>query len=143
MPAAKYIVGLTEEERTRLHGLLRGGKAPVRMVTRARVLLKADQGCSDAVIASALDIGLATVSRTRKRCVEEGVERALREAPRPGARRKLSGKQEAHLVAVTCSAPPAGHARWTLRLLAGKVAELGFAPSISPETVRSLLKKTN
>lgn len=143
MPAAKYVVGLTEDEQARLRRLLRGGKAPVRMVTRARVLLKADAGCTDAQIASALDMGVATVSRTRKRCVEQGVERALREAPRPGARRKLSGKEEAHLVAVACSAPPAGHARWTLRLLAGKVVELGFAPSISPETVRSMLKKTS
>lgn len=142
MPAAKYIVGLTEEERTRLHGLLRGGKTPVRVVTRARVLLKADAGCTDAATASALEIGVATVSRIRKRCVEQGVERALREQPRPGARRKLSGRQEAHLIAVACSTPPAGHARWTLRLLAGKVVELGFAPSISPETVRSMLKKT-
>lgn len=143
MPAAKYIVGLREDERTRLRGLLRGGKAPVRMVTRARVLLKANEGCTDAAIASALEIGVATVSRVRKRCVEQGVDRALREQPRPGARRKLSGKQEAHLIAVACSVPPAGHARWTLRLLAGKVVELGFAPSISPETVRSMLKKTN
>src|SRR3972149_6363154 len=112
MPTAKYIVGLTEDERTRLRGLLRGGKAPVRMVTRAPVLLKADARCTDTEIAAALDIGVATVSRPRKRCVEEGGERALREAPRPGARRKLSGKEEAHLVAVACSAPPAGHARW-------------------------------
>lgn len=142
MPAAKYIVALTEDERIRLRGLLRGGKAPVRMVTRARVLLKADEGDTDAAVASALEIGVVTVYRVRKRCVEEGVERALREQPRPGARRKLSGRQEAHLIAVACSAPPAGHARWTLRLLAGKVVELGFAPSISPETVRSMLKKT-
>jgi transposase len=112
------------------------------MVTRARVLLKADEGSTDAAVASALEIGLSTVSRVRKRCVEQGVEQALRERARPGARRKLSGRQEAHLIAVACSAPPAGHARWTLRLLAGKVVELGFAPSISPETVRSMLKKT-
>lgn len=142
MSAAKYIVALTEEERNRLRTLLRGGKAPVRLVTRARVLLKADEGCSDPEIASALEIGLATVFRTRRRCVEEGVEQALRERPRPGARRKLDGKHEAHLIAVACSTPPEGHARWTLRLLAGKVVELGFVPSISHETVRSMLKKT-
>jgi transposase len=112
------------------------------MLTRARVLLKADERCSDPEIASALGIGLATVFRTRRRFVEEGLEQALRERPRPGGRRKLDGRQEAHLIAVACTTPPAGHARWTLRLLAGKVVELGFATSISHETVRSMLKKT-
>ena len=142
MGKAKYLVELAEEERVRLRTLLRGGRAPVRMVSRARVLLKAGQGCTDAEIASALDVGTATVSRVRKRFVELGLEEALRERPRPGQRRKLSGKQEAHVIAVACSTPPEGHARWTLRLLAGKVVELGFAPSISHETVRSMLKKT-
>ena len=143
MGKAKYIVELAEEERVRLRTLLRGGRAPVRMVSRARVLLKAGQGCTDAEIASALDVGTATVSRVRKRFVELGLEQALRERPRPGQRRKLSGQQEAHVIAVACSTPPEGHARWTLRLLAGKVVELGFTPSISPETVRQMLKKTS
>lgn len=143
MGKAKYIVELAEEEQVRLRTLLRGGRAPVRMVSRARVLLKAGQGCTDAEIASALDVGTATVSRVRKRFVELGLEQALRERPRPGQRRKLSGKQEAHVIAVACSTPPEGHARWTLRLLAGKVVELGFTPSISPETVRQMLKKTS
>jgi transposase len=79
----------------------------------------------------------------RQRFVEEGLESALNERPRPGQRRKLDGKQEAHLVAVACSQAPAGHARWTLQLLADKVVELEFADSISPETVRQVLKKTN
>jgi len=105
--------------------------------------LKAGQGCTDGEIAAALDVGTATVSRVRKRFVEMGLEEALRERPRPGQRRKLSGKQEAHVIAVACSTPPEGHARWTLRLLAGKVVELGFTPSISPETVRQVLKKTS
>jgi len=143
MGKAKYLVELAEAERVRLRTLLRGGQAPVRMVARARVLLKADQGCTDSEIAAALDLGTATVSRVRKRFVELGLEEALRERPRPGQRRKLSGKQEAHVIAVACSTPPEGHARWTLRLLAGKVVELGFAPSISPETVRQMLKKTS
>jgi len=142
MGRAKYIVDLTEEERERLRALLRGGKAPVRMVTRARVLLKADEGYTDEAVATALEVGTATVSRIRQRFVEEGLERALRERPRPGQRRRLNGKQEAHLIAVACTTPPEGHGRWTLRLLAGKVVELGFAPSISPETVRQALKKT-
>ena len=85
----------------------------------------------------------ATVSRIRRRFVEGGLEQGLTEKPRPGQRRKLSGKQEAHMIAVACSTPPEGHGRWTLRLLAGKVVELGFASSISPETVRQVLKKTN
>ena len=94
-------------------------------------------------IAAALEVATATVGRIRKRLVEEGLEHALREQPRPGQRRKLSGKQEAHVIAVACSTPPEGRGRWTLRLLAGKVVELGFAPSISPETVRQMLKKTS
>ena len=143
MGRARYMVKLGEEERQRLRGLLRGGKAAVRMVARARVLLKADEGYTDGAISAALEVGTATVSRIRKRFVEEGLEQALRERPRPGQRRKLSGKQEAHVIAVACSTPPEGHGRWTLRLLAGKVVELGFAPSISPETVRQMLKKTN
>ena len=141
MGRAKYVVELAEEERVRLRSLLRGGKASVRMVTRARVLLKADEGYTDGAIAAALEVATATVGRIRKRLVEEGLEHALREQPRPGQRRKLSGKQEAHVIAVACSTPPEGRGRWTLRLLAGKVVELGFAPSISPETVRQMLKK--
>lgn len=142
MGRAKYIVELTNEEQERLRKLLRGGKASVRMVARARVLLKADEGYRDGVIAAALDLGPATVGRIRKRFVEEGLEGALSEKPRPGQRRKLNGKQEAHLIAVACSTPPEGHGHWALRLLAGKVVELGFASSISPETVRQVLKKT-
>jgi transposase len=142
--AKKYIVQLREEERVRLRTLVRRGKASVRMVARARVLLKADEGCTDEAIAAPLGgMGTATVGRIRKRFVERGLEQALREQPRPGQGRKLSGKQEAHVIAVACSTPPEGHARWTLRLLAGKVVELGFAPSISPETVRQVLKKTS
>ena len=141
MARAKYMVDLAEEERVRLRTLLRRGKASVRMVARARVLLRAEEGYTDAAIAAVLDVGTATVGRIRKRFVERGLEQALREQPRPGQRRKLSGKQEAHVIAVACTTPPEGHGRWTLRLLAGKVVELGFAPSISPETVRQVLKK--
>ena len=141
MARAKYMVDLAEEERVRLRTLLRRGKASVRMVARARVLLRAEEGYTDAAIAAVLDVGTATVGRIRKRFVERGLEQALREQPRPGQRRKLSGKQEAHVIAVACTTPPEGHGRWTLRLLGGKVVELGFAPSISPETVRQVLKK--
>lgn len=142
MPAAKYVVRLTEEERDQVGQMVRRGVAPARQVTRARVLLKADEGWDDSAIGEALDIGVSTVWRIRKRYVEEGLAQALRERPRPGPRPKLDGKQEAHLIAVACSTPPEGHARWTLRLLAGKVVELGFAEEYSHEAVRRVLKKT-
>ena len=141
MPAIKYIVDLTNEEREQLRGLIRKGKASTRKLTRARILLKADEGLTDQQVGSALNTGIATVGRVRKRFVEEGLEKALGERPRPGQSIKLDGKQQAYLIAVACSDPPLGHARWTLRLLAGKVVELGFADSISPETVRQVLKK--
>jgi transposase len=136
MPAIKYIVDLTDEEREQLLQLLRKGKSAARKLTRARILLKAEEQ-----VAQALHVGSATLGRVRQRFVEEGLESALNERPWPGQRRKLSGKQEAHLIAVACSSPPQGHGRWSLRLLAGKVVELGLANSISPETVRKLLKK--
>jgi transposase len=141
MPAAKYIVELTVDEREELLAIIRRGKALARKITRARILLKAEQHLTDEQIASDLAVGSATVGRVRQRFVEEGLERALNELPRAAKRRKLSGKQEAHLIAVTCSQAPEGRARWTLRLLAEKVVELGFAESFSHETVRRLLKK--
>lgn len=143
MPAKKYRVDLTENEREQLLNIARRGKSSARKVKRALILCQADEGLNDQQIAQALLVGAATVSRVRQRFVEEGLESALNERPRPGQRRKLDGKQEAHLVAVACSQAPAGHARWTLRLLADKVVELEFADSISPETVRQVLKKTN
>lgn len=143
MPASKYRVDLTENEREQLLNIARKGKSSARKVKRALILCKADEGLRDQEIAEALLVGAATVSRVRQRFVEEGLESALNERPRPGQRRKLDGKQEAHLVAVACSHAPAGHAHWTLKLLADKVVELEFADSISPETVRQVLKKTN
>lgn len=141
MPKKNYRVTLSAEERTTLEHLLRRGQARARKLTRARILLKADDGLSDEEIAAALDVGTATVGRTRQRFVEENLG-ALDEHARPGAQRKLTGKQEAHVIAVACTSAPAGHARWTLRLLADKVVELGFADTISRETVRQVLKKT-
>jgi len=142
MPKKKYIVDLSPEERATLEHMLRSGKTGARKLTRARILLKAADGLHDAAIATALDVGTATVARTRQQFVESGLG-ALDEAPRPGAQRKLTGKQEAHLIAVACTPAPEGQAHWTLRLLADKVVELGFAPSIARETVRQILKKTN
>jgi transposase len=141
MPATKYIVDLSEEEREELLQLIRKGSAAARKLTRAPILLKANEGLTEQQVAQALDVGTATVARVRQRFVEEGLECALKERPRPGQRPKLTGRQEAHLIAVACSSPPEGPAHWTLGLLAGTVVELGFANSISPETVRKLLKK--
>ena len=141
MPAIKYIVDLTEGEREQLLQLSRKGTGSARKLARARVLLKADEGLSDERVAQALHLGSATVGRVRQRFVEEGLESALTERPRPGQRLKLTSKQEAHLIAVACSTPPEGHARWTLGLLATKVVELGFAQSMARETVRQILKK--
>lgn len=143
MPAIKYIVDLSSDERDQLLQLLGRGKPAARKVRRAHILLKADEGLHDEQIARALHTGRATVERTRKRFVEEGLEGALNEKPRPGREHKLDGKAEALVIATVCSAAPTGHARWTLRLLAGRVVELELADSISHEAIRQLLKKTN
>jgi len=142
MPKKKYLVDLSSDEREELRQLIKRGKHSSRKVTRARILLLASTGSTDEQIVAALCCGINTVERTRRRFVEENLE-CLKERPRRGQARKLTGKQEAHLVAVTCSTPPTGHARWTLRLLADKVVELGFASSIARETVRQVLKKTS
>ena len=143
MTASKYKVELTDEQREHLNALVRGGKSPARMIKRALALLRTDQGLSDRLVAEGLAISPHTVARVRKRFCEEGLKRALTERPRPGQKRKLSGRQEAHLVAIACSDPPEGHTHWTLKLLAQKVVQMEFAESISPETVRQILKKTN
>ena len=142
MPAKLYRVDLTQAEREQLHALVSKGKVSARKAIRARILLKVDQGMIDEQVVSALDVSMATVGRVRQRFVEVGLEAALVDKPRPGQARKLSGKQEAHLIALACSEAPEGSATWTLRLLAGKVVQLGFVESISPETVRKVLKKT-
>ena len=141
MPALKYKVELTGAERSHLKELVKGGKVSVRKLKRALALLNADEGLTDPEIAGALKIGQSTVGRVRTRFVKEELESALNERAHPGRKRKLNGKQEAHLVEISCSEPPEGHTRWTLKLLAGKVVELGFAEGISLETVRQSLKK--
>ncbi len=141
MAAIKYKVELTEAERSRLNEVSQRGKASVRTVKRALSLLKADQGVRDREIADVLLVNAATVARARKRYVEEGLEAAINDRPRPGQERKLDGRQEAHLIAIACSAAPEGHTHWTLQLLADQVVELEFADSISLETVRQMLKK--
>lgn len=116
----KYIIELTEEERKFLLELMRGGKPGARKMKRAQILMMADEGATDEAIASALKAGTSTVFRTRRRFVESGLDEALTEAPRNGGRRKLTGREEALLVATTCSKPPEGRARWTLDLLVSR-----------------------
>ena len=139
----KYRVDLTDDEREQLLALISKGKHGARTLARARVLLKADEGLKDEDVAAAVSVGYATVGRVRQRFVEGGLERALTEEPRPGAKPKLDERQCAHLIAVACSDAPEGHAHWTLRLLADKVVELEFAETYSHEAVRQTLKKTN
>jgi transposase len=143
MPEKRYIVDLTPEERASLDALTRKGKAAARSIRRAHTLLLADEGLTDAAIAQRLNIGHATVERTRQRFVEEGLDHALTDKPRPGAQRKLDGKQEAFLVALACSAPPEGRDKWTMQLLADRLVTLGVVETLSDETVRQRLKQTN
>jgi len=142
MAPPKYTVNLSPAERDALTQLVRAGTRGARSLTRARVVLKADEGLTDPDVAAALDVGVATVHRIRQRCVEEGLEAALRDRPRPGAVPKFDTKQHARVIALACSDPPEGHTRWTLRLLADRVVELGLADRCSYETVRRALKKT-
>ena len=141
MPAIKYRVTLTDDEVDMLETLLRKGKSAARKQTRARILLKAAAGCKDAAIMEALAISATMIYNTRQKCVEEGVEAALHDRPRPGQAPKLSDQQCAQVIATACTPAPAGHDHWTLRLLADKVVQLGYADAFSYETVRRLLKK--
>jgi transposase len=136
-----YRVDLTEEERAHLWGLTHGGKVAARRVRRAHTLLLAADGHPDRVIAEMLQIGHATVERTRQRFVEEGFEAALSERPRPGGIAKLDGKQEAFLVALACTPAPEGRKCWTMQLLADRLVAEGIIEAISDETVRRTLKK--
>ena len=146
--AYPYRVGLTEAQRAELRGLVGSGVAPARMLTRARILLKADHGeggpgWSDAAVAGALDVNPSTVLRVRRQFVAEGLEATLaRKRPDRVYERALDGRQEAHLVALTCGEPPDGQARWSLRLLADELVRLEVVETISHETVRQTLKKT-
>ena len=147
----KYHVTLTPEERSELEAMVATGKAAARKLAHARVLLKADEaeggpGWADAAIADALGVGGATVARVRQRFVEDGLDAAL--VPRPTSRvyaRKLDGENEARLVTLACSTPPAGRNRWTLALLADRLVALGHVEDgrLSYETVRRCLKKTS
>ena len=143
----KYVVRLTEKERSQLETLVRRGRAHTRKLLYARILLKADADgpdrWTDERIAEALEVSTATVARERRRFCEEGLEVALM-PKKPGRprRRVLDGRAEAHLVALSCSEPPEGRERWSMRLLADRMVELGHVEALSHETVRRTLKKT-
>ncbi len=144
----KYIVRLTEEEREGLTRLVSKGKAAARKLTRARVLLKADAdgpGWTDGRIAEAFDVGVRMIENVRKRFVEEGFDVTLnrKKQCRPSRQKIIDGEKEARLVAMSCGEPPAGRARWTLRLLADRLVELNIVESVSHETVRQVLKRTS
>jgi hypothetical protein len=149
MPAKVYKVTLTDEERQQLSALVRKGKGEARRLTRARILLMADEKQSDvawkdADIAKALGVHVSTVERIREKCVEMGVEAALNHT-RPKRRRSkvLDGAAEAHLIQLACTQAPHGHERWSLQMLADKLIELAVVETISRETVRTTLKKMN
>ena len=139
----RYRVELSHAERTELRALLSGGKQPARKLKRAQILLAADAGASDEAIAVSVGVGGSTVYRTKRRFVLGNLEAALSEEPRPGADRKLSGKEEALLVATACSNPPEGRARWTLELLADELVRLTEHGSLSRETVRRRLAENH
>jgi transposase len=145
----KYIVDLSEEERQSLLKLTTTGKHAAYKINHARILLFADinqseVSWSDKAIASALDISTSTIVRVRQRFVESGIDAALSYRQGRGRKlRRLDGKQEAHLLAIACSEAPQGRERWTLRMLADKMVEFNYVESLSHETVRQTLKKTN
>lgn len=144
----KYIVSLSEVEQESLEQLVKTGKRAAYTINHARILLKADQNqvngsWRDQDIKEAFDVSLRTVERVRQRFVEEGLEAALKCRSGGGRKRKLDGESEARLIALRCGKTPEGKGRWTLRLLADQMVELGFVEQLSHESVRQVLKKTN
>ena len=136
-----YVVDLSEEEKELLEAITTKGESKARRIRRAHILLLADEGLKDKQIARSLGAAVTTVERVRKRFVEEGLEAALSERPRPGARPKLDGRQEAYLMALACSDPPEGKKHWTMQMLAERLVELEMVEEISDETVRRTLKR--
>ena len=146
----KYVVRLSEEERKRLEELVHTGKRSAQQIMKARILLKADagaagEGWSDRRIVEALETSFSTVYRTRQQLVEDGIETVLQRKPRttPAIRRIFDGEAEARLIALACSEPPPGRARWSLRLLEEKVVELHIVDRASDNTIGRTLKKTS
>lgn len=139
----KYVVHLTSKERRKLLGVVSKGKNKATVIRRAHILLKSDEGKTDQDIADLLYSSEDTISRTRQRFCEDGLEAALEDKPHPGSEPKLDDGQAAYRVALACSDPPDGRKRWTLELLTRRLAKDGIVEDISTETVRLLLKKTN
>ena len=142
MVQEKHAVRLSLEDRDQLRRLIRSGQCSARIINRARILLKTDDGWSASQVAVALDASPRTVFRTKRRFAEEGLGGVLHDHPQANRNRKLDDRGEAHLIALACSNAPEGHDHWTLRLLADKVVELGLVASLSHEAVRLRLKKT-
>ena len=143
MVLEKYEVQLSSPEKGRLQKMIRSGRSSAQAITRARILLKIDEGWTASQVTAALDISERTVIRAKKRYAEEGLEEVLRHRNQVKRHRKVDERVEAHLIALACSPAPEGHDHWTLRLLAGRTVELGLVTSLSHETVRLHLKKTS
>ena len=142
MVREKYGVRLTAEERKQLEHLVRAGRGSARVATRARILLKTDEGWSAPSVSQALDVAVGTVFNVKRRFAEGRLEGVLNDRPQAHRYRKMDDRAEAHLIALACSPAPEGHEHWNLRLLADRMVELGVVESLSYETVRLHLKKT-
>jgi transposase len=143
MANEKHEVHLTETERKKLLAIISTGRNKAVVIQRAHILLKADEGKTDADMSQMLYVSEQTIRRTRLRFAQDGLQAALEDRPHPATGSELDEKQEARIIALACSEPPAGQARWTLELLTQEVLKDGIVSHISPETVRLLLKKTN
>jgi transposase len=143
MASEKHEVHLAEAERKKLLAIISKGRNKAVVIQRAHILLKVDEGKPDAEISQLLYVSEQTIRRTRLRFAQEGLQAALEDKPHPASGSELDEQQEAHVIALACSEPPVGRARWTLELLTQEVLKAGIVAHISPETVRLLLKKTN
>ena len=143
MANEKHEVHLKEAERRKLIGMVSKGRNKAVVIQRAHILLKVDEGKTDLEISQMLYVSEQTIRRTRQRFVQEGLQAALEDKPHPATGSELDEKQQARIIALACSEPPAGQARWTLELLTQEVLKDGIVTHLSPETVRLLLKKTN
>ena len=143
MANEKHEVHLKETDRRKLIGIVSKGRNKAVVIQRAHILLKVDEGKTDAEISEILYVSEQTIRRTRQRFAQEGLQAALEDKPHPATGSELDEKQEARIIALACSEPPAGQVRWTLELLTQEVLKDGIVTHLSPETVRLLLKKTN
>ena len=143
MAKKKHEVHLTEAKRRQLLGVVSKGRNKAVVIQRAHILLKVDEGKTDVEISQMLYVSEQTIRRIRLRYAQEGLQAALEDKPHPATGSELDETQEAHIIALACSEPPAGQVRWTLELLTQEVLKDGIVTHISPETVRLLLKKTN